>query len=277
VEAVGVAIQRSFPKIAATSFTVAQMKRPTATKSGNMLTAIFANISDQLASFIRSVLLSGDVLATIAVGCGIIWESGPLEVHHVAHRLVIWGIIAETICTIGLFVFDNGMNDVQVAIIRAQNDRIEAQQKKIDDNEKVLIWQQMPRQLGQITDCRKILKASPKGARVRILWQSSVSDGDGFSFSISTCFSDPEHPWPPKWNLEMPQAVEKLPDGVSKTGITVIANKMDDWLNSPRTPGGFITKALREGALLHMGIGPLWLDPSLPDDEVIIAIGPKLP
>jgi hypothetical protein len=37
---------------------------------------------------------------------------------------VIWGIVAETVCTLGLFIFDNGMNDVQVATIRAQNEEI---------------------------------------------------------------------------------------------------------------------------------------------------------
>jgi hypothetical protein len=130
--------------------------------------------------------------------------------------------------------------------------------------------------LGQIAKCREILRASPKGATVRILWRSDVSDGDSFAFFISSCFAGPEHPFPPKWKIEKEGAVEKLPGGTERTGLTVISNNFGNWLSAPQTPGQFVTKGLYEGVLLHMGVNPGY-DPSLPDDVVIIAIGPKLP
>ncbi len=49
-----------------------------------MWTEMFAKVPDHTAFIIRIYLLAGDVLATIAVGAGIVWESGPLEVQHVA-------------------------------------------------------------------------------------------------------------------------------------------------------------------------------------------------
>jgi hypothetical protein len=108
------------------------------------------------------------------------------------------------------------------------------------------------------------------------MWRSDLSDGEGFAFFISTCFSDPERLWPPKWDVEKGQAVEKLPAGAEKTGATVISNKFGNWLNAPKAPGEFVAKGVYEGAFLHMGVS-VGYDPSLPDDVVVIAIGPKLP
>ena len=89
-----------------------------------MWTDIFATIPDHVALIVRVYLLGGDVLATIAVGFGIVWESGPLEVHHVAHRLVIWGVVAETLCSVALFTFDEGLNSAQQAKIIALETRL---------------------------------------------------------------------------------------------------------------------------------------------------------
>ncbi len=60
-------------------------------------------------------LIGGDVLATTAVGFGIIWESSeyPADCHAVARRAVIWGIIAETLCSICLFAFDESISHGQ--------------------------------------------------------------------------------------------------------------------------------------------------------------------
>jgi hypothetical protein len=103
-----------------------------------------------------------------------------------------------------------------------------------------------------------------------------VSDGDSFAFFISTCFTDPKHPFPSKWDIAKEGVVKKLPDGAEKTGLTVISNKFGNWQSAPQTPGQFVTQALYEGVFLHMGVSPGY-DSSLPDDVVIIAIGPKLP
>jgi hypothetical protein len=62
-------------------------------------------------------LLAGDILATVAVGFGIIWEHGPPDVRRVANRFVIGGIALETLCTALLFAYDAN-------IIGAQNEKI---------------------------------------------------------------------------------------------------------------------------------------------------------
>jgi hypothetical protein len=57
------------------------------------------------------------VLATFAVGFGIIWEHGPSNVRVGANRLVIGGIIVETLCSVALFAYDAN-------VIGVQNDKI---------------------------------------------------------------------------------------------------------------------------------------------------------
>jgi hypothetical protein len=72
------------------------------------------------------VLIGGDALATIVVGWGIIWE-GPgqsAERHRIAARLVIVGIAAETIFSLGLFAFDE-------SISHSQQDKIIALETKL--------------------------------------------------------------------------------------------------------------------------------------------------
>jgi hypothetical protein len=73
---------------------------------------------------IRLYLLEGDVLATFAVGLGIIWETGPPDVRVVANRLVIGGIIAETLCSVLLFAYDAN-------VIGSQNDKIIALETRL--------------------------------------------------------------------------------------------------------------------------------------------------
>jgi hypothetical protein len=72
------------------------------------------------------LLLGGDVIATIIVGWGIIWESPsfPPNRHRIAMWLVIGGVAAETICSISLFAFDESISQVQQAKIIALEERI---------------------------------------------------------------------------------------------------------------------------------------------------------
>lgn len=82
-------------------------------------------VSDHAALVVHAYLLGGDVLATWAVGIGILWESEALNVRHeMANKLVLWGVVLETVCSIALFTFDEGVS-------RAQQSTIEAQQSKI--------------------------------------------------------------------------------------------------------------------------------------------------
>jgi hypothetical protein len=69
-------------------------------------------------------LLAGDILATVAVGFGIIWEHGSAAVRVVANRLVIGGIILETLCSALLFAYDAN-------VIGRQNDKIIALERRL--------------------------------------------------------------------------------------------------------------------------------------------------
>jgi hypothetical protein len=98
-----------------------------------MWTEIFERFAtDQVALLVHAYLLGLAVFSTFVVAFGIIWESeGPLGVHKVAHKLVIWGVAAEAVFTIALFVFDEGISS-------AQKSRIDAQQSTIIDLERRL-------------------------------------------------------------------------------------------------------------------------------------------
>jgi hypothetical protein len=88
-------------------------------------------VTDDVALVVHIYLLGGDVLATMAVGAGIVWEHGPPEVWVIANRLVIWGIVAETLCSVALFAFDEGISGAQQATIAAQQVSISSQQHDI--------------------------------------------------------------------------------------------------------------------------------------------------
>ena len=72
------------------------------------------------------VLLTGSVLASFAVGGGIIFESPKYSerVHRIATKLVIAGVVVEAVCTIVLFVFDEGISSKQQSTIEAQQEKI---------------------------------------------------------------------------------------------------------------------------------------------------------
>lgn len=106
--------------MALTSFTVAQRNIPKAAASGAMpITILGVVITDHTAFMVHVYLLAGDVLATIAVGAGIVWEHGTPDVRAVANRLVIWGVVAETLCSVALFSFDETVSSAQQSKIIA--------------------------------------------------------------------------------------------------------------------------------------------------------------
>jgi hypothetical protein len=105
--------------------TATHTKRPAAAKTGEMWTEIFTRfVTDQVALVVHVYLLAGDVLATIAVGAGIVLEHGPADVRQVANRLVIWGVVAETLCSLALFTFDEGISGAQQSKIIALETRL---------------------------------------------------------------------------------------------------------------------------------------------------------
>ena len=72
------------------------------------------------------ILLSVTVLASFAVAAGIIFESPKYSetIHRVATRLVIGGVAVEAVCTIFLFVFDEGISNAQQSKIIALEMRL---------------------------------------------------------------------------------------------------------------------------------------------------------
>jgi hypothetical protein len=130
------------------------------------------NISDHVALVVHAYLLSGDLLATWAVAAGIIWES-IFSLRSVAHRLIVWGVVAEMLCSLALFSFDEGIS-------AAQQSTIERQQVEISDTQRHALgvmaatsWRDLP------------LKAS-------MALTNSLREGPGGDVVIGYEANDPE-------------------------------------------------------------------------------------
>jgi len=105
-----------------------------------MLTYVSRFLSGDLEPFWPHVtLLSLAVLASIAVGGGIIFERPkyPPSVHRVAFWLVVGGIAVEAVCTIFLFVFDEGISNSQQAKIIALETQIAPRSLSDDDQVRI--------------------------------------------------------------------------------------------------------------------------------------------
>jgi hypothetical protein len=71
---------------------------------------------------VHGYLLGLAVFSTAIVAAGIVWENGPSRVREVANKLVIWGVAAEALCTIALFVFDEGISGKQQSELRQETE-----------------------------------------------------------------------------------------------------------------------------------------------------------
>ena len=76
----------------------------------------------------HALLLGGDVLATVVVGWGILWEAPeqPKHRHEIAKWFVILGIAFETVCSISLFLYDESISHQQQSKIIALEARLAA-------------------------------------------------------------------------------------------------------------------------------------------------------
>ena len=76
--------------------------------------------------WLHVILLSLSVLASLAVGAGIIFERPKYSVaiHRIAFWLVVGGVVIEAACTIFLFVFDKELSTSQQFKIIALEERI---------------------------------------------------------------------------------------------------------------------------------------------------------
>jgi hypothetical protein len=92
-----------------------------------MLTYLSASLPDTSWPFWPHFwLLSVSILASFAVGAGIILESPKYSaaIHLVAALLVLGGIAVESLCTVILFVIDEGISGAQQSLIADQQKQI---------------------------------------------------------------------------------------------------------------------------------------------------------
>jgi hypothetical protein len=217
-----------------------------------MWTAIFETIAnnERLSSALRWNLLLGDVLATVAVGCGIVWEHGPEDVRRVADKLVLWGIVAETLCSVALFTVDGGIGEVQQSKIIALETRI------------------APRWL-TLDECRAVSAAMHpfSGKRVRVQSYSLDAEGSMLAAEIIVCLEGDK-------TVEVEHALSSItPLGGFGSGVFVDGSDKG-LVEAIRTVLG--------NAKLVMSSGPGWFPgnieterPALaPDANVVVGVKP---
>jgi hypothetical protein len=213
-------------------------------------------------------LLVGDILATFAVGLGIIWEHGSPEIRTVANRWVIGGIIVETLCSVLLFAYDAN-------VIGSQNDKIVSLDQQ-------LIQVKSPR----LFDDEKLMaaiKALPK-SDVEVLYDKNAPDGFFVGLQVVSALSVsgwnalhnamPIALGPPSTDDPLsPYKNSAQAAGGQPWGISVVSNKSPILEN---TAAGSLVLALVGASLPGTQIN-LGQDARMPDGRLRIVIGPKLP
>jgi len=203
--------------------------------------------------WVHFCLIGGDVAATVAVGVGIIWESPQQSQrrHEIAHKFVIWGIVAETLCSVCLFAFDESISHAQEAKIIALEEQI------------------TPRRISY-ADCLAI-SDSVKSVSGHVVVASYVADleGGNLAWQITDCL-----------NASKSIVAEKeigsiLPTGGFGVGVFVTGpnNKLASTISDALAQKGKVLVGAGNGFLKgNMRMGPE--DASPADATVLIAIKP---
>lgn len=143
-------VQVSTSKSAATVlYTGGWLRSHTATAAmSNYLSELFAGTANPL--WPHLVLIAGSILAGAVVGAGIIFESTEYSaaIHRVAKRLVIAGVVVESLCTVCLFVFDETVTGAQQSQIIALEKRLSA--RALSDSQCAAIVQRVRPFAGQV-------------------------------------------------------------------------------------------------------------------------------
>jgi hypothetical protein len=118
------------------------------------------------------VLVPLSVLAGVAVGAGIVFESPKYSpaIHRIAFWLVVLGVAVESVCTVSLFVVDERISLAQGAVIKAQQDKILALGGELElaqthltdrqvDTDKIVMFS--PGQLGVFRGQKLIIEVVP--------------------------------------------------------------------------------------------------------------------
>jgi hypothetical protein len=215
------------------------------------------------------VLLSISVLSSIAVGVGIILERPKYSpaVHKVAFWLVVVGIGFEAVCTIFLFVFDEGISN-------AQQDKIITLETKLEQTGDFALRQAMDRWLSfDWGACTKLIDEK-RATNVEVVWVKSSSDARMLADTITHCLMGVDG-----WSQTKPSSVapiDSMPDEANSSGVTVMGKTGGLWqLNNTAAPADFIMKALAAGMEKVPGGIRFSPDRSLPPDLVRIVVGPK--
>jgi hypothetical protein len=213
-----------------------------------MWTEIFAKyVTDRVAFLVHMYLLAGDVLATWVVAAGILWEHGPADVRKVADRLVIWGVVAETLCSVALFTFDEGISA--------------AQQSKII----ALETQLAPRFLDK-TQFDAIQSVKGKVKSVYVMPEASV-EPQFLAYSLINALQ----------YADVDVTILRSPQGMYGTGIEI-------WYPDEEYANGHVEKQALTKALFDAGLNPgsgnlKYMLPELPmpRDTPVIFVGEKYP
>jgi hypothetical protein len=178
---------------------VVQIKRPSIAMTGDAWTAIFEKYVTDEGVFKAHVWLLGlAVFSTFAVQRGIVWEnSGARSLHEIAGKFVVWGVVAEAVCTIILFAFDEGISSTQKARIDRQQLQILEATDRATDAELDLTLYLLPRFLedSQKTRLVEIAKAHPS-----LSFQTVTvfeNESWGFVMEIAAVLKDAGWNWVP--------------------------------------------------------------------------------
>lgn len=240
-----------------------------------MLTYMSRFLSGDLEPFWPHVtLLSLAVLASIAVGGGIIFERPkyPPSVHRVAFWLVVGGIAIEAVCTIFLFVFDEGISN--------------AQQSKIVALDRQLLQIRFPRSLD--TEKFKSGIAEIPSQVFEVFYDRGAADGQNLAFQIFVALhiagwkTDQKLPAPLTPQVGPPELRDVYPSlsleeqsGGQDWGVSVVTK--DQITLDKKTPADILVSVLSYSVLSPVPTVGFGKDETMPAGKIRIIVGPKLP
>jgi len=246
--------------------------------------SLVASFPDWLVSLVQWLLLIGELAATAVVGWGIIWESPEQSSsrHRIATRLVIWGIIAESFCSICLFSFDEAIARNQGDKILALDVELNAQKKKTAEAETHLA--ELRKQVGpRSIDGPGFLRILGDGPRASVEIVYAKDDQDAYSLAIVLSAVLRQAKWNvandlvPENNSEILKLAKTLPSNIFVQAREISTAEMGAMLSLATEDGGLRTPySVLSAALLQSG---LWLqgsaNPTLPVDTLRVIIASK--
>lgn len=122
--------------------------------------------------------------------------------------------------------------------------------------------------------CKDALRGKRAG-KAEIIWKKNVHDARWLADGIAACLAgDTGLPW---WKIDSVRAVDELPREARATGVTVIAKKVGMFVFKRPSDelGDIVGAAVVAGSDSDVILVEFGVDPAMPDDLVIIAVGDK--